>query len=73
MSRTGPTPVLVAHRPGGGLLAQSVKDFDDAMDFARRLSDAFAPGLRAGVTWWIVPNSDPISAGSEAMAAEVQG
>ena len=63
-------PVLVAYRPGGGLLAQSVKDFDQAMEVGRSLSGVFAPGLLADVVWWIIPNALAVDAGSEAMAAE---
>lgn len=70
MARTAPTPVLVAYRPNGGLLAQAVKDFDQAIEVGRFLSGMFAPGLLADVVWWIVPSGNPIEAGSEMMAAE---
>lgn len=67
---TAHSPVLVAYRPGGGLLAQAVTDLEHAVAVWSGLSEAFAPGLLADVQWWIVPDGDAISAGSEAMAAE---
>lgn len=70
MSRTAHSPVLVAYRPGGGLLAQAVSNFDHAISVGRGLAAAFAPGLLADVQWWIVPEGNAISAGSEAMAEE---
>lgn len=51
MSRTANTPVLVAFRPGGGLLAQAVKDFDQAIEVATNLAGAFTPGLLCDVQW----------------------
>lgn len=70
MSRTAKGPVLCAYRPNGGLLAMSVRDFDHAVEVWRSMQALYEPSLLASVTWWITPDSNPVFAGSEVMAAE---
>lgn len=63
-------PVLVGYRPGKGVLAQSVRDFDQALAVWRSFAEAIAPGAWADFEWWIAPDSNPVVAGSAAMARE---
>lgn len=70
MARKATETVLVGYRPGFGILAQTVRDFDHAVELWRSLSTLFAPGLLADIIWWVEPNSSPRDAGTAALDGE---